>query len=576
MYRPINKARVARECFGNAPGRFLFRCVTAVFVTILVVLLCPLVVCGSVFYVHPGESIQAYINAAAPRDTIILNDGIYSETLILYGKDLTIASQSFLDNDTLHIAATRLSPDEQHSDTLSSLVYAYSETCASLLYGLTIENGLGTRLESGNVFVGGGIYVYHSGVTMHHCTISNCSTASGGGMSIQGNRFVNNASARLSECTFTNCKATQFGGAMSAVACSLSLSNCTFLADTADISDGAATLSECISHITTCRFLNDHGAVGGLAALGGELHLAGCIFDANSSNELPGLGGHLHTNNVLATVTGCVFTGSICPQPLIGFAGSVPLHFIGNLVELNRTTMITGTLALADRIQGEIAYNIIRDNDNIRGAAIYSFSDARMRVHHNVIARNTAPPGDPGAFSWITNSHTTLDSNIIMGHNMPAISILYPANRALDARHNYWGDPRGPYHPTQNPAGQGDTLLSDSVLFIPWLTEPPDTMYVGIDERATRPELTHTWQLMELYPNPFNSTITVDIAGFTRADFSLRVFDVLGREQAVLQRGALAGGRMSFSAPPDLSSGIYFIVASDHTHRETRKAILIR
>ncbi len=41
----------------------------------------------------------------------------------------------------------------------------------------------------------------------------------------------------------------------------------------------------------------------------------------------------------------------------------------------------------------------------------------------------------------------------------------------LDARDNYWGDPTGPYHPTQNPGGLGDDV-GHNILFYPWLSTP--------------------------------------------------------------------------------------------------------
>jgi uncharacterized repeat protein (TIGR01451 family) len=41
----------------------------------------------------------------------------------------------------------------------------------------------------------------------------------------------------------------------------------------------------------------------------------------------------------------------------------------------------------------------------------------------------------------------------------------------LDARDNYWGDPTGPYHPTQNPGGLGETV-GDNIIFYPWLVAP--------------------------------------------------------------------------------------------------------
>lgn len=41
----------------------------------------------------------------------------------------------------------------------------------------------------------------------------------------------------------------------------------------------------------------------------------------------------------------------------------------------------------------------------------------------------------------------------------------------LDARDNYWGDPSGPFHATQNPGGLGDNV-GDNILFYPWLAAP--------------------------------------------------------------------------------------------------------
>ena len=41
----------------------------------------------------------------------------------------------------------------------------------------------------------------------------------------------------------------------------------------------------------------------------------------------------------------------------------------------------------------------------------------------------------------------------------------------LDARDNYWGDPTGPHHATQNPGGLGDDV-GDNILFYPWLAAP--------------------------------------------------------------------------------------------------------
>src|SRR5690606_20535541 len=49
-----------------------------------------------------------------------------------------------------------------------------------------------------------------------------------------------------------------------------------------------------------------------------------------------------------------------------------------------------------------------------------------------------------------------------------------PAKGWIDARHNWWGDPSGPYHPTRNPNGKGPQV-SDGVLFFPWFIDSTGT-----------------------------------------------------------------------------------------------------
>jgi hypothetical protein len=249
--------------------------------------------------------------------------------------------------------------------------------------------------------------------------------------------------------------------------------------------------------------------------------------------------------------------------------------FRGNVVEQNIATAPfgTGNIVVAGAA-GEIAYNIVRDNTT-REAQIYAFQGTTIAIHHNVFARNVSD-WHPSVLRTGPNPHQTFFENIITGNSGNTVAYVPSEPNFIDARNNYWGHPSGPYHPTLNSAGQGDTLLSDSVFFIPWLTEPPDTTFVSAGDRERRPDIAATWQLLDLYPNPFNSEIRIAIGGFTRDDFSLRLFDLLGRERATLHRGPLTGGRLSFTAPPALANGVYFVVASDRNFTETRKAILLK
>jgi hypothetical protein len=62
------------------------------------------------------------------------------------------------------------------------------------------------------------------------------------------------------------------------------------------------------------------------------------------------------------------------------------------------------------------------------------------------------------------------------------------------------------------------------------------------------------------YPNPFNQVTRVRFDLPERANVTLKLFDVLGREVATLQKGAVQPGshRLSFDAR-GLASGVYFL-----------------
>ena len=114
-------------------------------------------------------------------------------------------------------------------------------------------------------------------------------------------------------------------------------------------------------------------------------------------------------------------------------------------------------------------------------------------------------------------------------------------NFVTDAEYNWWGDSTGPYHPTLNPGGLGDTV-GDWVDFIPWLCWP------GIEDRPVT--------------NPvFNQSIVgaTVLAGplILPAGKTCRVFDITGR----------------IVTPQAIKPGVYFIQMDD---RIVEKVIKIR
>lgn len=102
---------------------------------------------------------------------------------------------------------------------------------------------------------------------------------------------------------------------------------------------------------------------------------------------------------------------------------------------------------------------VLRSNEitrNIIGLQISAFS---------LLPDNPTPTLEIRENNFVGNLKFGLQ--VVQDFELPPFITLRP----LDARHNWWGDPSGPFHPERNPEGRGDRV-SDLVRFEPWLTEP--------------------------------------------------------------------------------------------------------
>lgn len=136
------------------------------------------------------------------------------------------------------------------------------------------------------------------------------------------------------------------------------------------------------------------------------------------------------------------------------------------------------------------------------------------------------------------------------------IALVNEGNWLVDARWNWWGDGSGPYHSTWNPFGAGDEVQGN-VLIDPWYR---DTTFLAA--RELRPPVPAEYTL-QAYPNPFNAVTRIELevaeAGIIRVD----VFDILGRRVKELYWGPVGMRKELTFSGSDLSSGIYFIRATD-------------
>ena len=137
--------------------------------------------------------IQQAINQALAGDTVLIADGLYQENINFNGKAILVASNYLIDKDYSHIRWTVINgenSEEFDQDTASVVCFVNDEDSSSVLYGLTIRGGSGTRVlirdwgwwgtEYRNR--GGGIYCNKSSPKLEYLNIIDNSAEQGAGI----------------------------------------------------------------------------------------------------------------------------------------------------------------------------------------------------------------------------------------------------------------------------------------------------------------------------------------------------------------------------------------------------------
>ncbi len=95
---------------------------------------------------------------------------------------------------------------------------------------------------------------------------------------------------------------------------------------------------------------------------------------------------------------------------------------------------------------------------------------------------------------------------------------------------------------------------------------------------ATQEPLPNEFSVSPAYPNPFNASISLTVFLPEPAELTVTVYDVLGREVAILANGQHSAGknRLTFEAS-GLASGLYFVRATVPGHLDqVQKVMLVR
>jgi parallel beta-helix repeat protein len=264
----------------------------------------------------------------------------------------------------------------------------------------------------------------------------------------------------------------------------------------------------------------------------------------------PPRGGGIYTEWSSAVIVNNVINGNISYEGG-GVACFCDAANIAPLVMSNTITENTAHAGGGVYIDCPFTMTIVRDNvisgntaDYGGGLGCYYVINPLLKIVDNTITGNSADSAGGGIWCYLA-SRPIIDSNTVSGNTGDGLYIGYNSSPTVShnnitenigfavqnddpdelvmAENNWWGHASGPFHPTTNPAGLGDTV-SDYVDYEPWMTLP------GIDDHSQEPN-----PLFVLFaaPNPFSDIVNIRClilgTGSLTKDKSLRIYDVGGR-----------------------------------------------
>ena len=197
------------------------------------------------------------------------------------------------------------------------------------------------------------------------------------------------------------------------------------------------------------------------------------------SENFAGQGGEIYCrDNASPTIIDNIISGNTTFWFTVGGDGG-GIYSESSSVEIRNNTIIGNSNSTMGGYGGGIfcsnSYavivgNLISNNTGYAGAGIHCCSNPSLVIDSCTISDNH---GD-GIFNhWGLSVIRRCNIHGNTGYGV----FNWDTGTTVDADSNWWGHASGPFHPTLNPGGQGDTV-SDYVDFAPWLSWP-----VGVEER---------------------------------------------------------------------------------------------
>jgi len=241
----------------------------------------------------PAEyaTIQGAINASFSGDVVEVGPGVYSESLNLGGRAITVRS-------TDGAATTVIDPTTGRCFTATG-----QKGPAARLEGFTLRGGSATQ--------GGGVYVQSSSPTLANCVIlGNISSGDGGGV------YVSSGNPTLINCTIAANQSQQRGGGAFVESGSITLTDCSVtgnvvIGQSFPYAMGGGLYIQSASATITGGEVRGNTSVYGAGIYGGTLNITECSITSNVANQdggSSGIGGGISSASV--TINGGVVSNN--------------------------------------------------------------------------------------------------------------------------------------------------------------------------------------------------------------------------------------------------------------------------
>ena len=533
--------------------------------------------------------IQSGIDAAANGDTVLVADGTYIENINFMGKAITVASYFLTDGDTSHIYATIIDGSQPSYPLLGSVVtFDSGEDNTSVLAGFTITGGSGTVIGNGTRH-GGGIYIVNSTATIRNNiiefnSINQPTDAYGGGIYaaflLNQDLIIENNLIRHNSITSTNVTEYCLGGGIYTY------------------SDGNETVRISNNRIINNTITAPVAYGGGIEPGAANFLITNNIIKGNSINATQGgAGGGIDVFDYVPVIQNNLIIGNSAPT-----GGGIVFEFTSSAA---KTTGMGGRGAGKPAANAALKTNltnplnvsnntIVGNSAAVRGGGVDIIGSTIPAAMSLIVWGNTAP-SDPQISGIMDLQYSDIEGGYLGTANIETDPLfadttfyyLLSNSPCIDGGNldPVYNDPEDPLNPGFARWPAQSLLFNDMGAYGGPGSKTLIDNLVGIEEiPISSGNLPAGFQLFQNYPNPFNPGTTIEFALTYSGRVTLKVYNVLGQEVAVLASENMLAGKYKYDWDAGgLASGVYYYrldahpaASSGRGFSQTKKLLLLK